>query len=309
MNNSTNTLNFLKKRMKTFSNFKKITAEASSRSFYRLYSQKEKSHVAMVYPEENPGEISRISQLTSLFNAQGIHVPQIKEIIDNRIIIQEDIGEISIQNLFLNCNIEEKKKILKIIAIILKKLSEINVSENLPCLNSSRMKQEMDFFITNFIPCLKNLYSDKEKIREQLYLLVSEISNINTFSHRDFHSRNIFYFKDNIFLVDFQDSLIAPEFYDIVSFAFDSYLDLKSLEPFFWETLNDLGIKTDYYQVALTALQRNIKALGTFGYQVRVKNNLSYKKYIKRTIRKIKSNMLFNEFLDETLFSDQLLDL
>ena len=53
-----------------------------------------------------------------------------------------------------------------------------------------------------------------------------------------------------------------------------------------------MNFKMDYDQIFLTALQRNIKALGTFGYQVMEKKNLMYKGYIRRTVRHILANKM-----------------
>jgi aminoglycoside/choline kinase family phosphotransferase len=127
--------------------------------------------------------------------------------------------------------------------------------------------------------------------------------DVRVFAHRDFHSRNTHVVREHLYLVDFQDSLRAPVYYDLVSFAFDSYLDLKSLREYLFKLLKRRGLILDEKQLYLTALQRNIKALGTFAFQVMVKKNRSYKKYIPRTIRHIMANPLFEKLLEKSLFS------
>jgi hypothetical protein len=42
------------------------------------------------------------------------------------------------------------------------------------------------------------------------------------------------------------------------------------------------------------ALQRNLKALGTFGYQTSTRSNTVYIQYIPRTIRHVQMNLLRN---------------
>ena len=110
-------------------------------------------------------------------------------------------------------------------------------------------------------------------------------------------------YKNDIYLVDFQDSLQASPCYDLVSFAFDCYLDLKSQREFLLNCLKDRGMIIDEEQFYISALQRNIKALGTFGNQVTIKKNLSYKKYIPRTLRHITTNPLFDRFFHLSLFA------
>ena len=44
----------------------------------------------------------------------------------------------------------------------------------------------------------------------------------------------------------------------------------------------------------LMALQRNLKALGTFGYQTSTRRNPVYIQYIPRTIRHVQKNLMSN---------------
>lgn len=279
----------------------KIQGEASNRGFFRVYFDKY-SLVAMVYPVENKEEIERIARLTTLYKQYELNVPGIKEIIDHRIILEDDLGDVSIQKVFLHSRGEERKKALEKISGMVVRLGHIPVANTAAVLDTARMKWEMDFFVThyagNFCPSQVNL----EELRQTLHTMVETIGPVNTFAHRDFHSRNMLYYQNDIYLVDFQDSLRAPVFYDLVSFAFDAYLDLKSLRVYFIDSLKSSGMIIDEEQFLLTALQRNIKALGTFGFQVTVKKNLTYKKYINRTIRHILNNPLFATFLNRSVF-------
>lgn len=279
-------------RLGSIQKIQKIQGEASNRVFFRIYFAKY-SLVAMVYPAENKDETERIARFTNLYNQYGLKVPGIKEIIDHRIILEDDLGDMSIQKAFLRSRGEERKKALEKIAGMVMQLSHIPVENTAAVLDTARMKWEMDFFITHFAGNFCRPQINLEELRQTLHAVVETIGPVNTFAHRDFHSRNMLYYNDDIYLVDYQDSLRAPVFYDLVSFAFDAYLDLKSLRPFLMDSLRSSGMCIDEEQFFLTALQRNIKALGTFGFQVTVKKNLTYKKYINRTIRHILNNPMF----------------
>jgi len=260
----------------------------------------------MVYPEECKDEIAKIEKLTNIYRETHIHVPGIKDTLADRIILQEDLGDLLAQKAFSLVKLAERKRLLEKVADILVKLKGIPCAHTASILDTARMKWEMDFFLTHFAPHYLPAVKDSETtndLRQRLYRMVDRISPIDTFAHRDFHSRNMLIHKNEIYLVDFQDSLIAPPFYDLVSFAFDSYLDLKSRGDFFIRCLEDRGMAIDWEPLYITALQRNIKALGTFGYQVTVRKNLSYKKYIHRTIRHIVANKLLDRFLPRSLFS------
>jgi len=256
----------------------------------------------MVYPEENKEETERIARLTSLYNEYGLKVPAIKEIIDHRIILQQDLGKIRAQKAFSWLLGEERAKALEKISRITMQLARIPLEHTAAVLDTARMKWEMDFFVSHFAGNFASPRVNLEELRHCLHAMVETIGPVNTFAHRDFHTRNMLFYKDDIYLVDFQDSLRAPAFYDPVSIAFDAYLDLKLLRPFFIDCLGKNGMIMDEEQFYLTALQRNIKALGTFGYQVIVKKNLNYEKYINRTVGYVLENPLFDRFFKVSAF-------
>lgn len=292
---------YLEKKIKNIKKIEKIRSEASNRSFFRIYKDNY-TLVAMVYPEENRDEISKVFKFRSIYDDNKINVPLILDVIDNRIIIQEDIGSLSLQKLFLKSNVSRKKEILNQVCEILLELKQIPIDRTKSILDAKRMLWEMDFFIKYFVLNFCSISKDVEQVKNNLYSIVDKIIGINTFAHRDFHSRNMFYYKNKLFLVDFQDSLIGPQYYDLVSFAFDSYLDLKSKRKCLFDILLKNKFEINFEQLYLTAIQRNIKALGTFGYQIKIKNNFIYKKYVNRTINYIINNKLFPEFLYLSLF-------
>jgi N-acetylmuramate 1-kinase len=297
----------LKSKGVTF--IQEMKREASTRQFYRFYIGHE-SLVAMLYPTPQKEEVLRIARLTKLYKDHGINVPEIKDIIDHRIIIQEDLGNMMTQKAFALFRGKEREDLLETIADIIIRIKDIPTSHTDAVLDKARMKWEMDFFLTHFAPnYLENFSSEPERhqLKEKLHRLVDHIGQNDTFAHRDFHTRNMMMVGDrnDVYLVDFQDSLVAPLYYDLISFAFDSYLDLghKDERAPFLERIRLKGMPIDEEQLHTTALQRNIKALGTFGFQVTVRKHLAYKKYINRTLRHITSNPLFNTFFKPEMFA------
>jgi aminoglycoside/choline kinase family phosphotransferase len=296
---------FLHNRLRYVRRITKIRGEASTRSFYRVHFDKH-SLVAMVYPGENSEEIEKIVKLAGVYLQNNIPVPAVKDVIDNRVVLQEDLGDLLVQKAFVLLNKAEKKNILEAIAGILVRLKGVSTGHTRAILDTARMKWEMDFFLTHFAKNNQTLlrggqgggFLEKSPPgrRDCLYRMVESIHSIDTFAHRDFHSRNMLVHKGKIYLVDFQDSLVASPWYDLASFAFDCYLDLKSRRELLIDLLQERGIAVDRDQFYIVALQRNIKALGTFGYQVAVRKNLAYKKYIPRTVRYILANPLFDQF-------------
>lgn len=90
--------------------------------------------------------------------------------------------------------------------------------------------------------------------------------------HRDLHSRNVLIHEGAIVLIDHQDMRRGPLFYDLASLETDAYLDLpEDVHAVVRAERHRLGEiagldpgETDR-QFRRTALQRVLKALGTFG--------------------------------------------
>src|SRR6185503_7271464 len=115
--------------------------------------------------------------------------------------------------------------------------------------------------------------------------------------HRDYHSRNLMLHDGRLYLIDFQDARMGPDTYDLVSLLRDSYVDLpeqtvSELIAYFLALKgNRYGERAYCERFDLMALQRNLKALGTFGYQTTARRNPVYIQYIPRTLRHVRDNL------------------
>ena len=115
-------------------------------------------------------------------------------------------------------------------------------------------------------------------LREEWARIVDELAaEPRVLCHRDYHSRNLMWHDDTLYVIDFQDARMGPDTYDLVSLLRDSYVDLPDAAV---DDLIDYFVALDPRQrptapsdpefrrrFDLMALQRNLKALGTFGYQ------------------------------------------
>jgi N-acetylmuramate 1-kinase len=91
--------------------------------------------------------------------------------------------------------------------------------------------------------------------------------------HRDFHSRNVLLpAEGGVALIDHQDLRRGPLYYDLASLLTDAYLDLPCLvrdllqdQIEAWAPTVGLSPEQAAHHYRWTALQRVLKALGTFG--------------------------------------------
>ncbi|MEZ4705372.1 MAG: phosphotransferase [Bdellovibrionota bacterium] len=123
----------------------------------------------------------------------------------------------------------------------------------------------------------------------------------NVFCHRDFHSRNLIVTPDKrIGVIDFQDALLAPIYYDLASLLKDAYIELDRrvietlLENFAKAWNRDRHVSVSPQEmirnVDWISIQRNLKAFGRFFYIDKVKHNPRYLADTPRLAKYIREN-------------------
>ena len=119
--------------------------------------------------------------------------------------------------------------------------------------------------------------------------------------HRDYHSRNLMLHVGRLYVIDFQDARMGPDTYDLASLLRDSYVDLSEdrvdeLIHVFLKLRGEKAATADgaaefRRRFDLMSIQRNLKALGTFGHQTTSRNNPVYIQYIPRTLSYVRTNL------------------
>jgi aminoglycoside/choline kinase family phosphotransferase len=140
--------------------------------------------------------------------------------------------------------------------------------------------------------------AERDALRGEWSAIVSELAaEPRVLCHRDYHSRNLMLHDGSLYIIDFQDARMGPDTYDMVSLLRDSYVDLASQHVdeliAFFLALKGAGASAAEFRrrFDLMALQRNLKALGTFGYMTTSRSNTVYIQCIPRTVAYVKANL------------------
>jgi aminoglycoside/choline kinase family phosphotransferase len=165
-----------------------------------------------------------------------------------------------------------------------------------------KLTWEMDFFTKHFLEAYRGAGltdGSRAALRQELTSIITELAaEPRVLCHRDYHSRNLMLHDGRLCIIDFQDARLGPDTYDLVSLLRDSYLDLPDqvVEELIAYFLALGGRTADHAEFRrrfdLMALQRNLKALGTFGYQTMARRNPVYIQYIPRTLQYARENVL-----------------
>src|SRR4026209_2818388 len=106
--------------------------------------------------------------------------------------------------------------------------------------------------------------------------------------------------EGRLYIIDFQDARMGPDTYDLVSLLRDSYVDctesqVDELIAYFLALRGQAAGSSDgprfRERFDVMALQRNLKALGTFGFQAATRVNPVYIQYMPRTLEYARLNL------------------
>jgi aminoglycoside/choline kinase family phosphotransferase len=286
-----------------------LTPDASTRKYFRVNWKKGKA-VAAVYPEPFDPEFHPYLDVTRLFLACDLPVPEIYTV-EGRvgIIVQEDLGDRQLFQVYDDesdetCD-EFKEQAIELIAKIqgaTEKAFEMQSIASKLAFDEAKLSWELDFFLEHYFGSLRHdslRHSERAEIKSELDDISAELSAApRVLCHRDYHAANLMVDQKNqLRIVDHQDARMGPASYDLVSFLLDrqpcppSLAELRGHRLYFLEErrLRGLGVldPDDFAQeFRLMTIQRGLKAIGTFSYQTAVcGRGAAYEQYIHPTLR------------------------
>ena len=230
----------------------KLKGDASSRQYFRG-----KNFIKVVYPPDMRESFYNYLKWYNIYKKHGLPVPELYDVDTvNLEMLIEDLGDVNGVDYFnsLKLSINKKRFVGEVYSYI-EAIQSIPEREEVEA-PQLHPEKELDFFLSHCIGCL--IPKDYEGfLKELIGFTLENLGKIPLkLAHRDYHFRNVMVKKKKVYLIDFQDTLFAPEFYDSVSLMFDAYLDLGKFREI-EKNLNDFDYR-------IVALQRNLKALGTF---------------------------------------------
>ncbi len=110
--------------------------------------------------------------------------------------------------------------------------------------------------------------------------------------HRDYHGQNIHLFKDDLYVIDYQDLRMGPDTYDLASLLRDRGVadilgDAEMELARRYAAKQSGGTEAALQRYYQTLLQRSIKILGTFARQPIERGRLHYLEFIPATLESV----------------------
>ena len=290
-----------------------LTGDASDRRYYRVMVPDSPSIVLSLY--SGPFELDQLSfaNVARLLEQMPVPIPTvIGHAGDLGVLALEDLGDVTLQAHLGSVTPAEHamryRQAVALIATLQKRGAELHSPDYLPygiAFDVEKLTWEMDFFTKHFIEAYRGIVipaAAREELRSAFSVFIAQLAaEPRVLCHRDYHSRNLMLHEAQLYMIDFQDARMGPDTYDLVSLLRDSYVDLpdQTVEDLIAYFLALKGAPDDpdfRRRFDVMALQRNLKALGTFGYQTTARRNPVYIQYIPRTLRYVRRNLTLPRF-------------
>ncbi len=244
--------------------------------------------------------VAQFVMVARLFERAGIHVPAVHE---------EDVGQgfLLLGDLGRRCYLdhlhESSASLLYGDALnaLVRLQSGIEIEGcPLPFYQREKMRSEMDLFHDWFLrrllglesaPLFKGMFDTVQDL-----LIESAMAQPMVCVHRDYHSRNLMVVEEsNPGVLDFQDAVIGPVTYDLVSLLRDCYIAWPEDRVESWAAdyhallkerrlIDNIGLEQFMQWFDWMGLQRHLKAVGIFSRLKLRDNRPAYVGDIPRTL-------------------------
>jgi aminoglycoside/choline kinase family phosphotransferase len=288
-----------------------LTGDASDRKYFRIIPADGPSLVIALHAVAIDFATLPFANVARLLRRIPLPVPDILGHSDPLgIVALQDLGDVTLQaHLGASSPAEHAALYRQAVALIeqlQRRGAELQSDRYLPygiAFDAEKLTWELDFFTKHFIEGYRGVTltaAARRALGEEWATIVHELAaEPRVLCHRDYHSRNLMLSDASLYIIDFQDARMGPDTYDLASLLRDSYVDIadRELDEFIAYFLALKGpapageVSEFRRRFDMMALQRNLKALGTFGYQTITRRNPVYIQYMPRTLKYTRLNL------------------
>ncbi len=285
-----------------------LSGDASTRRYFRLTPSVGPSSIVALYPDPFDATATPFYTVGQALIQMGLPVPRLLDH-DGALGIyeQEDLGDLTLQQVLSDASAQRKVDLYReaIDEIVLAQREAPKVPQRAVCFHTAfdieKLSWELHYFEKHFLELHRRVdlsVEDRSKLSEGFHSLAANIASWpRVLCHRDYHSRNLMQHERRLYWIDYQDARMGPATYDLASLLRDSYVTLDEefvqdrAEEFRQKGAPDETRETFRQRFELMSIQRNLKALGTFGFMAVIRSNPVYLPYIPRTLAHVKRNL------------------
>jgi aminoglycoside/choline kinase family phosphotransferase len=251
------------------------SSDASFRRYFRV-TDHDRTWIVMDAPPDRE-DCRPFVHVAGLLRGAGLHAPEVRIAdLEQGFLLLEDLGP----ETYLDALAQRPADPLYRAALAaLCRLQAIRPADPFPSYDHERLRQEIELFPTWYLE--RHLGRGLDAAGRAIWEGCSEAllrncsAQAQVFVHRDFHSRNLMVCDDGPGILDFQDAVLGPITYDLVSLLRDAYVDFEEAQQIdwlvrWWELARTAGLPvpedfgTLYRDFEWMGVQRQLKVLGIF---------------------------------------------
>jgi N-acetylmuramate 1-kinase len=290
-----------------------LTGDASTRQYFRVMRPDNPSVVLAVYDAPFAFAELPFVNVSRLMTNIPLPVPVIAGHADDLgILILEDLGDVTLQaHLGVTQPVEHDalyKQAVEFVERLQRRGRELASDDFVPfgiAFDRDKLMWELNFFVKHYLEAYRGQTISqpaRAALEEEWLQIADELAGEpRVLCHRDYHSRNLMVHAGRLFIIDYQDARMGPDTYDLASLLRDSYVDFSDnrVDELIGEFLKlrpdaqstPAAVAEFRRRFDLMSVQRNLKALGTFGHQTAARHNPVYIQYIPRTLSYVRTNL------------------
>ena len=285
-----------------FDNLRFLAGDASDRKYF-LIKQENTTNVLMF--DNDRKNLEKYIKISNLLK-ELVSIPKI-------IINIKECGILIIENFDKNKFSQTLKKsnrieLYKVALDALIYIHKKKIDQNLTHYSKKIFLNESNLFFDWYLEMSK---TRAEKLKNEFNSIFSDyLDKVYllpcVFIHRDYHIDNLFYLKEKekhfkCGWIDYQDALIGPCVYDVVSLAQDARIDVDNvtenfLIKYYLDNFKSIDKELFLFSYTVIAIQRHLKVLGIFKRLEKRDKKKNYIKHIPRVLRLLELNLKKNEF-------------
>ncbi|UJP05327.1 MAG: phosphotransferase [Nitrosomonas sp.] len=253
------------------------STDASFRRYFRI-TWADRTAIVMDAPPQHE-DCAPFIRIAGILSDAGVHVPEIlAKNLESGFLLLSDLGTTTyLQALNEQTDLANSLYAQAIDALI--RMQSCTRAQELPLYDEALLTRELNLFPDWYLGkhMQANLSGKQLNVLHEVFalLLQNNLAQPKVLVHRDYHSRNLMVTTPNPGIIDFQDAVLGPITYDLVSLLKDAYIHWEEERILdwvirYWEKARKAGlpISTDfaefYRDFEWMGVQRHLKVLGIF---------------------------------------------
>jgi N-acetylmuramate 1-kinase len=268
--------------------------DASFRRYWRASLDDGRSYVAMDAPPEKE-DCAAFVRVASMLREAGVHAPEIlAQDLAQGFLLLSDLGT---RTYLHELNPANATPLFADATDALLRWQLATRAGELPPYDEALLRREMNLFPEWYVQkhLKKELSTAQKQILENIFamLVKSALAQPVVYVHRDYMPRNLMVCEPNPGVLDFQDAVLGPITYDMVSLVRDAFISWDEAQVLdwsvrYWERAKRAGLPVaadfgEFWRAfEWMGLQRHLKVLGIFA---RINYRDGKPKYLEDTPR------------------------